>query len=61
VFLTSAWGGYYLSRADEQRMLALWRTPTGDPLTDAIRTEMADELEAVIALAEAQLQPRRAA
>lgn len=61
VFMTSAWGGYYLTREDEQRMLTLWRTPTGDAFTDAIRNELADELEAAMADAERQLQPRKVA
>lgn len=55
VFMTSAWGGYFLSRADEQRMLTLWRAETGDAITDTIRAEMADELEAAMADADAQI------
>lgn len=61
VFATGSTGAIYLSRADEQRMVALWRTPTGDAITDAIRNELADALEAAMAEADRQLESRRAA
>lgn len=55
VFMVSEGGGYFLSRADEQRMMNLWRQTTGDTITDGIRQNLADELEAAIASAERQL------
>lgn len=61
VFMVSAWGGYFLTRGDEQRMLALWNEPTGDLITDTTRAALADELEAAMAEAERQLQHRQAA
>jgi hypothetical protein len=54
VFMTSAWGGYFLSAAECARMLDLWSTPTGDTITDAIRKQMAQELATAVADAEAQ-------
>lgn len=55
VFMVSAHGGYFISRGEEQRMLALWRQATGDPITDTTRQSLAAELEAAQAAAERQL------
>lgn len=61
VFATGERGGIYLTREDEERMLALWRTPTGDPITDAIRRDLADQIAAARDEAERQLEKREAA
>lgn len=54
--------GYYLNRAEAEHMVSYWRAAEGcDAISRLIRSDMADDLEAAIAAAEAQVHGRQAA
>lgn len=57
VFMTSAWGGYYLSEGEQARMLALWRRDQADPISASVQADLASELERAMADAASQKEP----
>lgn len=54
VFMSSQWDGFYLTNAEQARMLAAWRRDMSDPISKSIRAELADELERAMAEAARQ-------
>lgn len=54
VFMTSAWGGYYLSEGEQARMLNLWRRDQADPISASVQADLASELERAMADAASQ-------
>lgn len=54
VFMTSAWGGYYLSEGEQARMLDLWRRDQPDPISASVQADLASELERAMADAASQ-------
>lgn len=57
VFMTSAWGGFYLSEGEQARMLDAWRRDEADPFSAANRAALADELERAMTDAARQKEP----
>ena len=61
IFMVSEQGGYCLSRAETERMVVNWRNPEGrEPWVCRMLESMADELEAVMAEADAPEQRKAA-